>query len=99
MPRSTTLNWYTEIKCGPGIGFSFYARRSAWSEQLPEFYALLDLAEDGFAFRQRLLQEGILVRDCKSFGLPAYVRIATRRPEENARLVAAISAKKGLGEL
>jgi histidinol-phosphate aminotransferase len=54
---------------------------------------------DGFAFRQRLLQEGMLVRDCTSFGLPAYVRIATRCPDENARLVAAISAKKGLGEL
>jgi L-threonine-O-3-phosphate decarboxylase len=46
---------------------------------------------DGGAFRQALLKEGILVRDCASFGLPAYVRIATRRPEENARLLAAIT--------
>lgn len=46
----------------------------------------------GRAFRQALLQRGILVRDCDSFGLPAYVRIATRRPEENAQLLAAISA-------
>ncbi len=38
-------------------------------------------------FRERLLQEGILVRDGTSFGLPAYVRIGTRRPEENAQLV------------
>jgi L-threonine-O-3-phosphate decarboxylase len=44
----------------------------------------------GSAFRRALLQHGILVRDCASFGLPAYVRIATRRPEENARLLAAI---------
>jgi histidinol-phosphate aminotransferase len=49
---------------------------------------------DGCAFRQALLSEGILVRDCASFGLPAYVRIATRRPEENARLVAAVSAER-----
>jgi histidinol-phosphate aminotransferase len=46
----------------------------------------------GSAFRRALLRHGILVRDCASFGLPAYVRIATRRPEENARLLAAISA-------
>jgi L-threonine-O-3-phosphate decarboxylase len=46
--------------------------------------------EDGAAFRQTLLRQGILVRDCASFGLPAYVRIATRRPEENARLLEAI---------
>ena len=26
MPRSTTLNWYTQTNCGPGIGFSFYGR-------------------------------------------------------------------------
>jgi histidinol-phosphate/aromatic aminotransferase/cobyric acid decarboxylase-like protein len=45
---------------------------------------------DGAAFRQVLLRQGILVRDCASFGLPAHVRIATRRPEENARLLEAI---------
>jgi histidinol-phosphate aminotransferase len=38
-------------------------------------------------FRQKLLAHGILVRDCASFGLPAYVRIATRTAEENARLL------------
>ena len=42
------------------------------------------------AFRQKLLRYRIVVRDCASFGLPEYVRIATRRPEENARLVRAI---------
>jgi histidinol-phosphate/aromatic aminotransferase/cobyric acid decarboxylase-like protein len=45
----------------------------------------------GRAFREGLLRQGILVRDCASFGLPAYVRIATRHPEENARLLAAIA--------
>jgi histidinol-phosphate aminotransferase len=47
---------------------------------------------DGRAFRQALLKRAILVRDCASFGLPAYVRIATRRPEENARLLSAIAS-------
>jgi L-threonine-O-3-phosphate decarboxylase len=45
---------------------------------------------NGAAWRQRLLQRGILVRDCASFGLPAYIRIATRRPEENTRLLTAL---------
>lgn len=42
---------------------------------------------NGAQFRHNLLKQGILVRDCTSFGLPSYVRIATRKPEENARLV------------
>jgi threonine-phosphate decarboxylase len=45
---------------------------------------------DGAGFRQALLRRGVLVRDCASFGLPAHVRIATRRPEENERLLATI---------
>jgi L-threonine-O-3-phosphate decarboxylase len=44
---------------------------------------------DAAATRRGLLERGILVRDCTSFGLPAFVRVATRRPEENRRLVAA----------
>ena len=45
---------------------------------------------DGAAFRHALLRRKVLVRDCASFGLPGHVRIATRRPEENTRLLAAI---------
>jgi histidinol-phosphate aminotransferase len=45
---------------------------------------------DGRAFRSRLLTRAIQVRDCASFGLPAYVRIAARRPEENRRLLGAL---------
>ena len=45
---------------------------------------------DGAAFRRALLTHAVLVRDCASFGLPAHVRIATRRPEENERLLATI---------
>lgn len=54
---------------------------------------------DGSAFRQRLLRGGILVRDCASFGLPAYVRIATRRPAENQQLLTAIRETKTIGSL
>jgi histidinol-phosphate aminotransferase len=42
---------------------------------------------NGAQFRQKLLQRGILVRDCASFSLPSYVRIATRTSEENTRLL------------
>jgi L-threonine-O-3-phosphate decarboxylase len=45
---------------------------------------------DAPAFRAALLRRGILVRDCTSFGLPAHIRIAARRPEENQRLLAAV---------
>ncbi len=42
-------------------------------------------------FRQGLLQYGILVRDCTSFGLPQYIRIAPRTLPECERLIHAIS--------
>jgi histidinol-phosphate/aromatic aminotransferase/cobyric acid decarboxylase-like protein len=41
--------------------------------------------------RQALLSRAILIRDCASFELPAFVRIATRRPEENQRLLTALA--------
>jgi histidinol-phosphate/aromatic aminotransferase/cobyric acid decarboxylase-like protein len=47
-------------------------------------------AAAGAAFRHALLERGVVVRDCASFGLPGHVRIATRKPEENERLLAAI---------
>ena len=50
------------------------------------------LVEVGAAstFRSSLAGQGCLVRDATSFGLPAFVRIATRTPAENARLIAAM---------
>lgn len=44
---------------------------------------------DGAATRAALLRHGLVVRDCASFGLPAWVRVAPRRPADNARLLAA----------
>ena len=41
-------------------------------------------------FAARLRGEKILVRDCTSFGLPNRLRVAARKPEENARLVSAM---------
>src|SRR5205823_12954916 len=46
---------------------------------------------NGACFRENLLRQGILVRDAASFGLPAFVRLATRLPEQNARIVEALA--------
>lgn len=46
-------------------------------------------------FRHNLLERQILVRDCSSFGLPSYVRIAPRTLPECQRLVAAIKEMRG----
>jgi len=55
--------------------------------------------DNGERFRAALLRHGILVRDCASFGLPEYVRIAPRAMPECQRLIAIIRALKRDGEL
>ncbi len=45
---------------------------------------------DGASFRSKLLERGLQVRDCASFRLPEYVRIATRQAEENHQLLETI---------
>jgi histidinol-phosphate aminotransferase len=52
-------------------------------------YFLMDVG-DGTSWRERLLRQGMLVRLCESYGLPAFVRIGTQTGEENARLLAAL---------
>ena len=54
---------------------------------------------DGKAFRHALLRHRILVRDCASFGLPEYVRIAPRTMPECQKLITAIQKSKCGGEL
>ncbi|CAN5730443.1 histidinol-phosphate transaminase [soil metagenome] len=48
---------------------------------------LLVKAGDAARLRQKLLRRGLQVRDCASFGLSEYIRVAVRRPEECRRLV------------
>jgi histidinol-phosphate/aromatic aminotransferase/cobyric acid decarboxylase-like protein len=59
-------------------------------------YFLVPVA-NGAEFRRQLLTHGCLVRDCASFGLPGYVRLATRQLVENQRLLEAL-AQLNLGE-
>ncbi len=47
--------------------------------------------DNAAALRRRLLGKGILVRDCASFGLPQYIRIAPGAMKQNRRLVAAMA--------
>ena len=54
----------------------------------------LAAVEDAALFRRWLLQDGLLVRDCASFGLPGYIRIAANRPEANRQLVRAIAVER-----
>ncbi|MGI5834894.1 MAG: pyridoxal phosphate-dependent aminotransferase [Chloroflexota bacterium] len=51
---------------------------------------LLVRVGDGSSFRSRLLARGICVRDCASFGLPAYIRIGIRTLPECRKLVEAV---------
>jgi histidinol-phosphate/aromatic aminotransferase/cobyric acid decarboxylase-like protein len=64
--------------------------RLGWPPVASATHFFLVRVGDGGVFRQALLRRGVLVRDCASFGLPAHIRIAARRPEENERLLAAV---------
>jgi len=48
----------------------------------------------GKEFRSRLLKRGILVRDCASFGLPQYARIAVLTLSQCRRLIEALKGDK-----
>ncbi len=50
---------------------------------------------DASQVRGALLQRGIAVRDCTSFGLPEHIRIAVRRPEECVTLISALREFQG----
>lgn len=50
---------------------------------------------DARSMRKELLKRGILVRDCASFGLVGYIRIATRSMGDCRRLVAALKEVRG----
>jgi len=50
--------------------------------------------KDAAACRAGLLHHGVVVRDCTSFGLPGHIRIATRTPEENERLLRVLADQR-----
>jgi len=50
-------------------------------------------------FNQTLMNQGILVRDCASFGLPEYVRLAPRTLTDCRKLISTIKRLQQKGEL
>lgn len=57
---------------------------------------ILAKVDNAPGLRSALLRQGIAVRDCTSFGLPQFIRIAARHPDECALLVSAL--KEALAE-
>ncbi len=55
-------------------------------------YILVEVTEEAAVLAGRLLSRGILVRDCRSFGLPHNIRVAVRTREENRQLIEALEA-------
>lgn len=46
---------------------------------------------NGKKVKRALLKQGLLVRDCASFGLPSHIRFSVRKDEENERLMDALA--------
>jgi histidinol-phosphate aminotransferase len=81
LPDSLPLLWTASDTLRDGLvklGFC------VWRGSLP---FVLVRTGDGLATRAALLDHGCVVRDCASFGLPEWVRVAPRRREENALLL------------
>lgn len=55
-------------------------------------YLLIDTRSDARIITDLFLKEGILVRDCTSFGFPTSIRIAIRTPEENLHFIRALES-------
>ncbi len=60
-------------------------------------YFLVPMA-DPASLRRRLMKRKIVVRDCTSFGLPSFIRLATQRPEDNQRLLHALAELRATDE-
>lgn len=70
----------------------FSALREAGLRVLPSHthFCLIDVG-DAHCVRQELLKRRLLVRDCTSFGLPHYIRVATRSTRDWQQLLQALS--------
>lgn len=53
-------------------------------------FFLLDMGMPSSESWQRLLDRGILVRDCSSFGLESHIRVCLRERDENIKLIEAL---------
>jgi histidinol-phosphate aminotransferase len=87
-------------KCGPlinkGRDYLLAQLKSLGYQVLPTAtnFFLVRVGNAG-KYRQGLLARGSLVRDCSSFGLPGYIRIAPRRMQDCRSLIAAFKSIQG----
>lgn len=84
-----------------GIKTEFFSALAAAGYQvLPTHvhFALMRTNRPAGQLRAFLLNRSMQVRDCASFGLPQYLRICARLPEENRRLVEILAELRGLEE-
>ncbi len=58
------------------------------------FYVLDVGPEKAREVKRELLKQGLLVRDCTSFGLPSHIRFSVKKENENERLMDALLALK-----
>ncbi len=72
-------------------------RDAGWRPCPSDTHYFLLPVENAAQTRSALLTRGLVVRDCTSFGLPQHIRIATRTPEDNAKLIRAMTELSSLG--
>jgi histidinol-phosphate/aromatic aminotransferase/cobyric acid decarboxylase-like protein len=69
----------------------FYALCTLGVPILPSstHFCLVDVG-DAHRVRQQLLKRHLLVRDCRAYGLPTYIRVATRQRDDCSQLLSAL---------
>jgi histidinol-phosphate aminotransferase len=83
----------TTALSGEAIRLAGRLRDQGWRVLPSATHFMLIEVGDAAAARAALLREHcIQVRNCDSFGLSSFIRVAARLPEENERLVAAMSS-------
>ena len=81
LPRTLPQLWEASDVLHDGLQ---HLGLEVWRDALP---FLLTRVGNSAATRSALLARGCVVRDCASFGLPEWVRVAPRGSDDNARLL------------
>ncbi|MFQ5680611.1 MAG: histidinol-phosphate transaminase [Candidatus Omnitrophota bacterium] len=55
-------------------------------------FVLIDVGGDGYALFQRLLRQGVIVRDMRQYGLNGFIRATIGRHSENRKFIYALKA-------